>query len=349
MMRFIDSDDALVADLLASTLELIAEVGGWVAPGTRLISREGQLSVSSQTETGSPLFHIPRESFVRVDEVTWDASHERLEILSAPDHFGDIEMEMLYLQVALHNHTQKLPWLTTSHPWLATGLPQPVINAVRQVLPTFRKTDMSAKDTLWANRCFKISLDSNSPVQRLLIPLVDLLNHHSQGATGSWMGSAFDVPVSKPFGTDECFLNYGMDRDALEMAAVYGFADSSSTIANSAPLTIEVPNIGLLRVLSDGRDSTGMNLRQTIVSTPEQITLSHWTFTQEDSGNAYQLLTENSRLSQSETIDVIDMLRESNMQLLQEIINSCELQEQDESLRILSDAARINLLVLAQP
>jgi len=349
MMRFIDSDDVLVADLLASTLELISEAGGWVAPSTRLISRNGQLSVSSREVEGSPLFHIPREAFVRVDEVTWGVRDDRLEILSVPDNFGDIELEMLYLQVALHNQCQKLPWLTATHPWLATGLPHNVIEAVRKVLPTFRLTSMTAIDALWANRCFKISLDSHTPTQRLLIPVVDLLDHHSQGATGLWTGSAFDVPVSMPLGTHECFLNYGMDRDALEMAAVYGFVDHSSTIARSATLEIEVPSIGLVRVLNDGRDSTGVGLPPEISRTSEIITVSHLIFTANELAGSQQALVDKVRLEQSQAIAVINKIRDANIELLQEIINSCELQEQDESLRILSDAARINLSVLAQP
>ena len=348
MMRFIDSDDELVADLLASTLELISEAGGWVAPSTRLISRNGQLSIASHETAGSPLFHIPREAFVRVDEVTWGASDDRLEFLSVPDTFGDIELEMLYLQVALHNQCQKLPWLTTTHPWLATDLPQNVIDAVRQVLPTFRQSAMSAIDALWANRCFKISIDSHLPIQRLLIPVVDLLDHHSQGATGVWTGSAFDVPVSLPLGTHECYLNYGMDRDALEMAAVYGFVDHSSTIARSAALAVEVPSVGLVQVLSDGRDSTGTGLPPEISRTSEIVTLSHWIFTGKESPADHQALVENAHLEQSQAIAVMDKIRAANIELLQGIIDACELHSVNEPLRILSEAARINILALSE-
>jgi len=348
MMRFIDSDDTLVADLLASTLELVAESGGWVAPGTRFISREGQLSVQSDAGSESPLFHIPQTAFVRVDEVIWGEGDERLEILSVPDYFGDIELEMLYLQVALHNQCGKLPWLAKTHPWLAPEIPADVINAVRQVVPAFRQTPMSARDALWANRCFKISIDSNPDTQRLLIPLVDLLDHHSQGSTGSWTGSAFEVTAVHPFETTECFLNYGMGRDALEMAAVYGFVDLTSTIANSAPIDFVVPEVGLVRVLDNGRDAAGINLPLVVDTSSGLTTLSHWVFLLQNSTDSHQALTGNSGLEPAQAISVIEILREANIGLLQDIMNACARYETSQPLQILWEAARKNLAILTK-
>lgn len=227
--RFIQSDDPIVADLLASTIELVAEAGGWLAPSTTFVNQHGQLHVESRENNGSALFHIPREAFVRVDDVQWSQSSEQLEILEVPDHFGDIETELLYIQVALHNQCGKLPWMNQTHPWLANDVPDEVIEAVRLILPGFRETHMTATDTLWANRCFKISIDESQEPQRVLIPLVDLLNHHKQGATGSWGDDAFAVASNQAFGSNESALNYGINRGALEMAAVYGFVDISES------------------------------------------------------------------------------------------------------------------------
>ena len=230
MPRFVDSDDPIVADLLMSTIELVAEAGGWIAPSTTFVSRNGQLHVESTEKEGNPLLHIPSTAFIRVDDVTWGNDPDRLEILEINHDLGELELELLYIQVALHNQTQKLTWMSTTHPWLAPNLPKEVIEAVRLLLPTFRTPEMTTSDTLWANRCFRIALDTESQPQRLLIPLVDLLNHHNRGATGSWAGNAFDVAAVMPFGSQECALNYGINRDHLEMAAVYGFIDSSDAI-----------------------------------------------------------------------------------------------------------------------
>ena len=221
----VDADSALVADLLVGTLEIIREAGGYVCPTTRLIERDGQLSVTSTADDGSLLFRIPRECFVRVDRVTWAEQDDRLVIVDVPEEFTDIETELLYIQVALHNACGKLAWMRGAHPALDPSLPEELVAVVQELIPSFRNPQMAATDVLWANRCFRIPLDTDSQPERVLIPVVDLLNHHRDGAVADWSGEDFGVTTLKPFGTNQCALNYGMNRNALEMAVVYGFID----------------------------------------------------------------------------------------------------------------------------
>ena len=224
----VDAESPLVADLLAGTLEIIREAGGFIAPTTRLIERHGQLSLESTADDGSPLLRIPRECFVRVDRVTWAEQDGRMVIVDVPEEFSDVETEMLYLQVALHNACGKLEWMQRTHPSLDSALPGDLVDAVRALIPSFRNPMMAATDVLWANRCFRIPMVDDAPLERVLIPVVDLINHHTSGAVGDWTGEDFVVGTSKPFGTNECALDYGMNRDALEMAVVYGFADDTA-------------------------------------------------------------------------------------------------------------------------
>ena len=223
----IDADDPLVADLLAGTIELVRESGGFVAPTTRLVERAGQLSIESSAAAGDPLLRIPREAFVRVDRVEWLLDGDRIVIAQVPDDCGDLEWEMLYLQVALHNACAKLAWMRRTHPSLDPGLPGDLVDAVRAVVPSFRRPQMNAIDLLWANRCFRLPLQPGGAPERVLIPIVDLLNHHADGAVADWDGDGFQVTTAPAFGTGECALDYGMERSALEMAVVYGFAGSS--------------------------------------------------------------------------------------------------------------------------
>lgn len=223
----IDADDPLVADLLAGTIELVREAGGYIAPTTRLVERAGQLSIESTAAAGDPLLRIPRAAFVRVDRVEWLSDGDRIVIAQAPDDCGDLEWEMLYLQVALHNACGKLAWMRRTHPSLDPGLPEDLADAVRAVVPSFREPQVDAIDLLWANRCFRLPLQPGGSPERVLIPIVDLLNHHADGAIADWDGDAFQVTTAPAFGTRECALDYGMERSALEMAVVYGFAGSS--------------------------------------------------------------------------------------------------------------------------
>jgi len=235
----IDAVDPLVADLLAGTIELVREAGGFVAPTTRLVERAGQLSIESSAAAGEPLLRIPREAFVRVDRVEWSQEGDRIVIAQVPDDCGDLEWEMLYLQVALHNACGKLAWMRRTHPSLDPGLPEDLVDAVRAVVPTFRTPQMGAIDLLWANRCFRLLIDAGGPPERVLIPIVDLLNHHADGATGDWDGNSFQVASAPAFGTLECALDYGMERDAMEMAVVYGFAGSSRAASSTSAYDLE--------------------------------------------------------------------------------------------------------------
>ncbi len=242
----VDAENAFVADLLAGTLEIIREAGGFIASTTRLIERSGHLSITSTADHDSPMLSIPRECFVRVDHATWAEQDDRMVIVEVPDEFTDIETEMLYLQVALHNACGKLEWMQRTHPSLDPYLSDDLVDAVRQLIPSFRNPMMAATDVLWANRCFRISLTDGHQPERVLIPIVDLLNHHAYGATADWTGEDFEVSTSKPFGTHECALNYGMNRNALEMAVVYGFADESAPAD-----TTHSYDAGILRKIQD--------------------------------------------------------------------------------------------------
>jgi hypothetical protein len=231
----VDADSDLVADLLAGTLEVIREAGGFVAPTTRLVEREGQLSVTSTADDGAPLFRIPRECFVRVDRVTWAEQDDRMVIVDVPEEFTDIETELLYIQVALHNACDKLAWMRRTHPALDPRLPDDLVAAVQALIPSFRNPRMAATDVLWANRCFRLPLNDDQQPERVLIPIVDLLNHHAHGAVADWNGREFMITTRTPFGTSECALDYGMERNALELAVVYGFVDSSATACTPHP------------------------------------------------------------------------------------------------------------------
>jgi hypothetical protein len=226
----IASGDPLVDDLLAGTIELIREAGGYVAPSTIIIERAGQLSIESSALDGDTLLRIPRAAFIRVDRVTFSLDHDRIVIAQVPEDCGELEWELLYLQVALHNACDKVNWMRRTHPSLDPGLPVDLIEAVRRVVPSFRSPQMDAIDLLWANRCFRIPMTDQAASERVLIPLVDLLNHHAEGAVGDWDGEAFEISARLPFGTAQCALDYGMDRDPLEMAIVYGFIDPSTEI-----------------------------------------------------------------------------------------------------------------------
>jgi hypothetical protein len=216
--RHVDADDDLVADLLAGTVEAVVEAGGWIHPHAVLRVREGAASVMCPGGEGELLLRVPRSCFLRIMRVQWGRQEEALEVLALPDDATGLEVELLTLQVAFHNARGALPALVRTHPGVAPDL---CVHAASPV------------DLFWTARAFRVLVDPGGTLEPVGVPLIDLLDHHADGATPMLTADGFDVPVRTPIGSS-CRLDYGRERDALDLAIVYGFADTSATIAHSA-------------------------------------------------------------------------------------------------------------------
>jgi len=307
--RLVDADDVIVADLLAATLELVAELGGWMSPHACLVARDGQLSLHCDSDDPGPLIRLPRATMVRIGRVTWSDSDERLSVLDIPDDLTADEVELLMLQVALHNQSGKVAWLARTHPVLDPSLPPAVTEAVRWFRPSFRTRRPTVPSVLWSTRAFRLPPGGSTEPEPMALPIVDLLNHHPGGATGTLTDDAFTVDVNRPFGTTECALDYGLERDAIGMAVVYGFADAASPVAHSAPLEIDVPGVGAVRVAAVGRSPTGRLLPPVVRERDGVIEVSHLTFR---AGGSVAL-------PQAVPAAVVDAVAERNLALLAEL------------------------------
>jgi hypothetical protein len=98
---------------------------------------------------------------------------------------------------------------------------------------------------------WKPSPDQGDRVQ-VLMPLIDLLNHHRQGAPYAISDGAMRIQAAQA-GSSECFAHYGHRRDVLDLALHYGHCDHSTPFAHSAPLEITVEGVGTIRVEHQGQ------------------------------------------------------------------------------------------------
>lgn len=338
----IDSDDVVVADLLASTLELVAEAGGWVDPTTVLVCRDGQLSLHSDADEDAPLVYVPREAMVRVDSVAWADDDEQLLVQGLPDDVGDIELQMLYVQAALHNQCGKLPWMRSSHPALSPDVSDALTEHVRRFVPSFRVTHLTARDVLWANRCFRLPITDANP--RVLVPIVDLLNHHSAGAAGQWDGAGFSVTAHRAFGSHECALGYGMGRDSLELAVVYGFVDASTEIAHSAPVTVALSDGHRLTVIGGGRTADGSWLPIESYANGTATSVSHLTFSSNAPDLAAIDIAAATGWDTARACEAVDRVARANLDLLEPIV---DIPDPGEAARTLAAAADHQRAVLS--
>lgn len=276
--RHVVCDDDLVADLLAGTVDAVAEAGGWVHPAARFVIRQGQGSVRCEGIAGEPLLRIPRSALVRIGRVGWSTSSEALEFDAVPSEFSSIETELLVLQAALHNACGKIPWLVSTHPVLAPDFSDDVIDAIRAFRPRFRRRQPSAAGLFWSDRVFRLPVGDDGAVEPVAVPLIDLLDHARDGSTPTWSGTEFSVDIAHAGELGECRLDYGLQRDAIGMAVVYGFVASDSAIAHSAPVSVDVPGFGRVRVQAQGRRRDGTLMPTQVRRSADGLVISHVSF-----------------------------------------------------------------------
>lgn len=313
--RHVDADDDLVADLLAGSVEAVLEAGGWIHPAARIVVRAGQGHVVTMAELAprEPLLQVPSSCFVRIGRVTWLESDEALTFDGIPYEFGDAEAQLLILQTALHNACGKVPSLIATHPALAPGVADDVVQAVRAFRPSFRRTRPSVAGLFWSNRVFRVPPAAGALPEPCAIPLIDMLDHHGAGATGTWTGDGFAVTAFHPRGGGEVMLDYGLRRDAIGMAVVYGFADTSAVVAHSAPIVVDVPGVGQVSVEGRGRSADGALLAPVARRDDAGWLLSHVTFDATNPGSAIRATALAMGVGETDAAAVVDAIAKVNV------------------------------------
>ena len=272
--RWCTADDDMVADFLAASVETVIDLGGWIHPAARFVAAGGELHVECDGDDGEPLLRLPREAFLRLHRIDWSTDGEHLAIESMAEDAGD--PSLLMAQVGLHNSCGKMMHLATNHPVLAPDMSEELVTAVRAFRPSFRLRQPDAVSLFWSNRAFRIPAYAPLP-EPVALPLIDLLNHHPDGAVGQWDGECFAVDVRHPTGTSECLIDYGLQRDAVGMAVVYGFVDAANPMAHSAPLHCVVDDT-VITVSARGRSRDGLLLPPVVQYDGNAWTISHLTF-----------------------------------------------------------------------
>ena len=330
----VDATDPVVADLLSGILEVLAAAGGWLHPQARLVEREGHLRLHCLAPEGEPLVRVPHAAMVPVGRLSWAASPDALALDDLPEDLDPLATELAYLEVALLNQCGKVPQLQLTHPLIAPLEPG-LIEAVQALRPGFRVEPIDPTSLLWSTRCFRLTVGAG-PAEPVVIPVVDLLDHHAAGATGTGQADSFGVTVRHVGTGDACFLDYGWKRDAIGMALTYGFADSSADLAHSAPLSVDLGLLGRLEILGKGRDADGHLLPMQATRLPGGVALSHVSF-----GIGFHpvhQVMEATGWEESTATSAVEAVASANLVLLDALIDQAVADGRPAS-RVLADAA----------
>ena len=162
----------------------------------------------------------------------------------AAAELSSVQQELLNLHITLYNATGKLTWFSDSHPARLVERSTAVANAVARVKPScaFRPHQTTRAEGCLATRRFSYGASPDQSTTPVLMPLIDLLNHHPQGAPFRIRDGAMRMQIAQS-DVNECFAHYGHRRDVLDLALHYGYSELHTTFAHCAPLEIHVDGI----------------------------------------------------------------------------------------------------------
>jgi|GEM_PF-2886629 len=259
-MATIRSDNPETKDVLTRIRKLISKNGGALNPGIEIISSDGYLSVNSKLERGNhdQLIYVSPACLPFVDDFELSLDGDLIRgkplVQNSPSR---LHIKTMNLMIELYNLTGKIKEHRDSIPAIALinspllldhlykgGQYQPENN-------NFQGTDQEIVKSFMNSRVSDFVEDGK--IKGVVMPIIDLFNHH-QGAfyynkKNDVDYSGISVFNSKPLmDSDECFVRYNHDCDALGLFIIYGFVDSTTTIVRSVPISIELGNIGCIKI-----------------------------------------------------------------------------------------------------
>jgi hypothetical protein len=248
------SDQSAATALLKEISQLCARHGAQWHPELQVEVDQGGMRLLAPPGTTGPLISMPTDLLVPIAEAQWSSSPDTLEILQPPAEATPVQRELLQLHAELYNFTGKLRWWRNQHPARLAEASSEIAASLELLKPGYRaQPEHSATEGFLATRSFGWRPNPEQQQRHpVLMPLIDLLNHHHQGAPYRIDDGAMQIKA-KQAGGRECFAHYGHRRDVLDLALHYGHCDLSTPFAHSAPMEIEVEGIGRVRIEHQGQ------------------------------------------------------------------------------------------------
>ncbi len=254
MKLSINSDHSEAAALLQELAQVCAAHGAQWHPELKAELHEGSMRLLAPPGSSGELISMPTELLVPIKGARWSSSDHVLILEQPPAELSSLQQELLNLHIALYNATGKLTWFSESHPARLVERSTAVAEALAHVKPAHgqQQPKRSRAAGFLATRSFSYRASADQSPTPVLLPLIDLLNHHPQGSPFRIRDGAMRMQVAQTSGS-ECFAHYGQRRDVLDLALHYGYSDLHTPFAHSAPMEIQVDGIGVISVDHQGQ------------------------------------------------------------------------------------------------
>ena len=275
-MVSIVADNQDVERCLEKILETAKRGGAEFEEALVLRCSEGSLSIELAPESAAvSLMKLPGRLLVPVGSFHLSLEADNIVIRDVDPVVSAERRTLMESILELYNLTNKIAWFRRTSPALMLrSFPDLARMLDRgQGAPISQQIELLAADKIdhfvlrrfFATRWFGFIEASDIAATRVLMPILDLMNHHSQG-------SAYEIRVidgdrwlhlhrakSELRGQRECYALYN-ECDAMEMLWAYHFVDESAAFVRSVPMEIRLPDAGVLKINATKARTRGKDL-----------------------------------------------------------------------------------------
>lgn len=273
-MPIIQSDNTEITKLVEAMCHKIESHGGYVAPDMLIICEDNNLSISRpQPAHDGGMIKLPEACLVPYEAFIMGIEADDIVIHSRTEGATDLQADLLQDMLTLYNITGKIksqrrfsPWyILREHPdlleFLFSSREGTDIQQLQEAVNT-NEIESARYETFsfFKGRLLGLKKDKDSLPVKVLMPIIDLVNHHTHGASFRWQGDEDGLVLAQAnpvTGSNECFASYGK-LDALDTYIHYGFIDREAPFVRSVPLDVSLGPAGTLKIGSFQQDFNGV-------------------------------------------------------------------------------------------
>jgi hypothetical protein len=257
----IEAEQAAVTAVLADLVSQIIDGGGLVHEGLCLHERGGSMWASvdmgAVADTEAPLIHVPEALLVPTDGLRW-VRPDAFDLSSGHEALSPTRRRILDSMLELYRLTGKMDEAARSLVRMVLPIDSPLFLTIKRAHPAVDSQGLSrdpasalldTRTLLYSSRADatqSVELEAAMPASSsVLMPLVELLNHHGNGAPFSTRAGGVKVKVRSIGAGAECYARYGY-YDAMSLLLFYGYVDLQPRFVQSIACQLNVDGFGSL-------------------------------------------------------------------------------------------------------
>jgi len=261
-MATIITDNPAIETCLVNLLSRLEACGARFAENMLIRSFDGDLSIEARSKArGKWLIYLPETVLIPVDKFDLTLRGGELHLQGHSPDVASETIDAMQMMLELYKLTHKIDTYRKTAPLLFLSHYPDLLNAVLQlrnspaIIETAEGFTGGADDKCIINSFLKtrtVGYNFGSEESECMMPVIDFLNHHLQGApihkVDSKTKRGLSILPSKPIqGSYECYATYGL-YDHFDTWLLYQFFENPAPFTRSVVMEIDLGEIGKIKV-----------------------------------------------------------------------------------------------------